>query len=111
MAGYKHILEVEDFKQECDRFGFKLGHPSHGGYNREFGDLVALSPKDSDALPMYSRDAEMFIGTVENAKLWLRGIEWARNYDQMLFGNTHNKNRERKEQDRRNKNLVEMLKK
>jgi hypothetical protein len=110
MTGYKHFIELERFKDDCDRLGFRLGYPKHGGHSREFGDIIALSPKDHDALPIFSRDAEMFIGSVEEAIIWLRGIEWARNYDKLLFGDSIIKKRERKEQDYRNEWLVNKLK-
>jgi hypothetical protein len=35
-------------------------------------------------LPIYTHDAELFNGTISQAELWLRGIEWARSYDMML---------------------------
>ena len=37
-------------------------------------------------------------------------LEWARRYDRMLFGTKHDKNRERKEQDLRNKQLMQIIK-
>jgi hypothetical protein len=41
-------------------------------------------PKDPDALPIYSRDAELFIGSIERLENWLAGVQWARDYDMML---------------------------
>ena len=35
-------------------------------------------------MPIYSRDAEVFCGTLEQLDVWLRGVEWARNYDYLL---------------------------
>jgi hypothetical protein len=52
----------------------------------------------------------VFVGTIEELEMWLRGLQWARNYDRMLFGLRHDKNRERKEQDERNRQLVAILK-
>jgi hypothetical protein len=49
------------------------------------------------------------VGEIEDLKIWLRGIEWARNYDSMVIGKLNDKKRERKEQDLRNENLVRKL--
>lgn len=108
MSGYNLILEIERLKEDCDNLGFRLGYPKHGNYRNE--DVVALYPKDSEALPIYSRDAELFVGTISELKVWLRGLQWARNYDKMLMGAVANKRRERKEQDWRNRNLVNIIK-
>ena len=84
---------------------------SASNYQRDFGDVVAVKPKDEVSLPVYSRDAEIFIGTIEDLEQWLRGVEWARKYDNMLFGPRHNVNRERREQNFRNEQLVKILSK
>jgi hypothetical protein len=69
-----------------------------------------LIPKDNDALPIYTRDAQLFSGTVEGAENWMQGVEWARNYDCMVIAKDTNKKRERKEQDERNRILLRTLK-
>jgi hypothetical protein len=108
MSGYSLILEIERLKENCDKLGFRLGHSKHE-YHGGRGDVVSLFPKDNEALPVYSRDAELFVGEIEDLKIWLRGIEWARNYDRMVIGKLNDKKRERKEQDLRNENLVRKL--
>jgi hypothetical protein len=108
MSGYSLILEIERLKENCDKLGFRLGHSKHE-YRGGRGDVVSLFPKDNEALPVYSRDAELFVGEIEDLKIWLRGIEWARNYDRMVIGKLNDKKRERKEQDLRNENLVRKL--
>ena len=76
----------------------------------EDGDTVALKPKDADSLPIYSRDAEVFVGSLTDLQYWLRGVEWARDYDRMVIDKNINKKRERKEQDERNCILLRTLK-
>lgn len=109
MAGYRHILEIDDLKAKCDALGFRMGYSKHGSYRTEYGDIVALFPKDQDALPIFSRDAQLFTGTIEELKVWIMGIEWARNYDRMTIGKTTDTKRARKEQDWRNKKLVDII--
>ena len=78
-------------------------------YISDFGDVVALKPK-ADCLPIYSRDAELFVGTIEQLERWLQGFHVARKYDSLLLGNKHDALRQRKEQDFRNKQLIKQIK-
>lgn len=109
MAGYRHIIKLEELKARCDELGFRMGYSQHGFLHKEYGDIVALFPKDSDALPIYNRDAQLYTGTIEELMVFIQGIEWARNYDRMTIGKTIDARRARKEQDRRNKKLVKIL--
>ena len=109
MAGYRHIIELEELKVRCDTMGFRMGYSQHGYYNKDYGDVVSIFPKDRDALPVYSRDAQLFTGTIEDLKIWVNGIEWARSYDRMTIGKKIDAIRARKEQDWRNENLVREL--
>ena len=70
---------------------------------------MALKPK-ADCLPIYSRDAELFVGTIEQLERWLAGFHFARKYDSLLLGNKHDALRQRKEQDYRNKVLIKQIK-
>lgn len=72
-------------------------------------DLVAVKPKDAESLPIYTRDAELFCGTLEDLRSWLTGVEWARSYDMMLRL-SNEKRRAKKEQDLRNEQLIKRLK-
>jgi hypothetical protein len=108
MSGYEAILKIRRLERECDELGFMFCQSKHGSYYG--GDAVALKPKDQDSLPVYSRDAEIFCGTIEQLSEWLRGVQWARQYDRMVFGVKHDKVRERKEQDERNRQLMSMIK-
>lgn len=108
MSGYNAILKIRRIEEQVSKLGFQLAH-AQNNYQNEFGDVVALVPKDIDSVPIYARDAEIFIGTLEQLDIWLRGVEWARNYDRML-GVGDDKKRERKEQDERNRRIVKILK-
>ncbi len=107
MAGYTQILEVRRLEEEVTKLGFMFCHPKHGDRG-EFGDVVALKPKDADSLPIYSRDAEIFVGTLKDLQYWLRGVKWARDYDNMMKI-SDDKKRARKEQDERNRQLARTL--
>ena len=107
MSGYHMILQIERLKEQADKLGFMLCYP-RAGWGQEHGDMVSIKPKDNDALPIYARDAQFFTGTIDEMMSFFRGIEWARQYDEMLKVSSVAK-RERKEQDERNKQLVRML--
>lgn len=107
MSGYNAVLKIRRLEEEVNALGFRMAHSQSNRYS-EFGDVVALYPKDED-LPIYSRDTEVFVGSLENLEIWLRGAQWARRYDTMLLGKSADSRRERKEQDLRNQKLVKML--
>ena len=110
MSGYQSILALRRLEEDLDRLGFMMSNPRHGSaYDPEYRDMVAIKPKDEHSLPIYDRDAELFVGTIEQLKEWLRGVAWAREYDRMLFGKRHAANRERREQDERNRQLMSIL--
>lgn len=107
MSGYHTILRMRRLEEEVAKLGFMFAYPKHRYGDEQ--DMVALKPIDSDAVPIYSRDAEIFCGTLEQLEVWLRGVQWARDYD-MLLRVSDEKKRARKEQDVRNKQLVQLLK-
>jgi len=108
MSGWNTIQRIKRIEEKVDKLGFKFKQPKHGDWERQEQSL-SLVPKDSDALPIYSRDAELFIGSLEGLETWLHGVEWARNYDMMLkLGDE--KKREAAEQKERNKNLLRTIK-
>lgn len=107
MSGYKMVRLVRRLEQKADDLGFMLSYPKHN-FGGEYGDHVSIRPKDADSLPVYSRDAEIFTGTLIDLDAFFMGVEWARQYDEMLrLSNT--KRRERKEQDERNRQLAATL--
>ena len=82
MSGYELVLRLRKFEEEIAALGFRMGYSKYHGYSDV--DQIALFPKDDDCLPIYSRDAEIFTGTIEQCELWMRGIKWAREYARLL---------------------------
>lgn len=64
--------------------GFRLGSPCVHWHDSEGGDVVTLYPGDNDALPVFSRDAEIFTGTFGQVETFLTGWCRAQSYDQIL---------------------------
>ena len=109
MAGYSAVLMVDRLREQASTLGFRLCFPKHSYDSGQRGDSVSIIPKDDESLPMYSRDAEIFTGTLEELKVFFRGLEWARQYDDMLKL-SNNKKRSEKEQNIRNQQLCQILK-
>lgn len=108
MSGWNTIQRIKQIEQEIDKLGFKFNKSKHSDWTEDHGAL-SLVPKDHEALPIYSRDAELYVGSLERLEDWLAGVRWAREYDMMLRVSDDNK-RARKEQDVRNKSLLTQIK-
>ena len=108
MAGWNTIERIRRIEEAVDKLGFKFSKSKHSDWTDDHGAL-SLVPKDSDSLPIYSRDAELFVGSLERLEDWLAGVRWAREYDMMLKLSDEKK-RERKEQDERNRILLKTIK-
>ncbi len=108
MSGWNTIQRLRRIEEEIDKLGFKFSKSKHGDFTDLHGAL-SLVPKDADALPMYSRDAELFVGSIERLEDWLAGVKWARDYDMMCRIST-DKTRSAAEQKERNRQLMRTLK-
>lgn len=105
--GYRTIELIRNLEAKAATVGFKIGPPKHRtSYSSD--DYMGLYPSDQEGLPIYARDSELFVGTLEEVCYFIRGIEWAREYDRMLKLSDKEK-RERKEQDWRNQNIANIL--
>jgi len=108
MSGWNTIERVRRLEQEIDKLGFKFAKSKHSEWNNDHGSLC-LKPKDPDALPIYNRDAELYVGSVEGLETWLHGVRWAREYD-MILKLSDEKKRTAAEQKERNRQLMQTLK-
>jgi hypothetical protein len=108
MSGWNTIQRIRRIEEEVDKLGFKFAKSKHSDWSEDHGAL-SLVPKNADALPMYSRDAELFVGSLERLEDWLAGVRWAREYDRMCKIST-DKAREAAEQKERNRQLMRTLK-
>jgi len=86
MSGYSTYLRYQRIEEQALLLGFRLANPKHGcwgGGSNDGIDQVALYA-DGDALPIYSRDAELFTGTFNQVEIFLTGWAKAQQYDMML---------------------------
>lgn len=110
MAGYQAVLALRSLEAEVDKLGFMLCDPKSGWGSDDFNNLVGIMPKDDHALPIFARDAVIFKGTLEELRVWVKGVQWAREYDMMLKLSDERK-RTKKEDDERSRQLIAKLKK
>jgi hypothetical protein len=108
MSGWNTIERIRRIEKQIDALGFKFSKSKHSDWSDDHGAL-SLVPKVPDALPIYSREAELFIGSVERLEDWLAGVRWAREYDSMLRI-SDDKKRDAAEQKERNRQLMRILK-
>ena len=108
MSGWDTIQRVKRIEEEIDRLGFKFAKSKHTDWSEDHGAL-SLVPKDLDALPIYNREAELFVGTLERLEDWINGVRWARDYDKMMRLSDEKK-RIAAEQKERNRQLMRTLK-
>jgi len=108
MTGWNTIQRIRSIEETIDKLGFKFSKSKHGDFTDLHGAL-SLVPKDQDALPIYTRDAELFVGSLERLEDWLAGVRWAREYDRMCKIST-DKTRSAAEQKERNRQLMHTLK-
>jgi hypothetical protein len=83
MSGWNTIQQIRRVEERVDQLGFRFAKSRHSDWSDDHGAL-SLVPKDPDALPIYTRDAELFVGSIERLEAWLAGVQWARDYDMML---------------------------
>jgi len=108
MSGWNTIERIRRIEKQIDELGFKFSKSKHGDWTDDHGAL-SLVPKDVNVLPIYSRDAELFVGSLERLEDWLAGVQWARDYD-MLLRLSDEKKRGAAEQKERNRQLMQTLK-
>ena len=102
------VQRMKRVEAKADELGFKFSSANYNYGNSNNISYICLKPKD-DCLPHYSRDADIFIGTLEEINTWLTGVEWARGYEELLkLGN--DKKRSEKEQVERNRQLLRTIK-
>lgn len=82
--GMDTIERIDRVRAVVDRLGFRMGKPPYAAYGEtENVDNIALYPKD-DSLPIYNRDACLFTGNLVELEYWIKGVDWARQYDSYL---------------------------
>ena len=96
MSGYSTYTRFQRIEAQAKQLGFRLDNPKHGHWGGSGDtDQVALFP-DEEALPIFSRDAEIFVGTFGQVETFLTGWVRAQQYDAIL-GTVDDKRRKKYE--------------
>ena len=83
-VGMNMIERIDRVREVVDRLGFRMCRTPYATFGEtENVDNIALYPKD-DRLPIYSRDAVLFTGNLSELEYWIKGLDWARQYDNYL---------------------------
>lgn len=80
VAGWQLLRDYRSAEERAAKIGLKFAPSKYSGM--EF-DTIALVPLD-EHLPVYNREAEVFQGTLQDINKWLQGVDWARNYDNIM---------------------------
>ena len=107
MSGWNQIKQIRNLEERAYGLGMRFDAYK---YDDRYGEHVALLPRDQDALPIYTREAVLFAGTLEGADHFMQGVLWAREYDRMTVDKKLDSRRKIKEQDLRNQQLLKILK-
>ena len=83
MTGYSTYTRWQRIEAQAKSMGFRMANPKHGWGGSGETDMVALYP-DGEALPVFSRDAEIFAGTFGQVEVFLAGWARAQQYDTIL---------------------------
>jgi hypothetical protein len=107
MAGWNQIKQIRTLEDRAHKLGMRFAPYRHDDHREE---VVSLVPEDQDSLPIYTRDALLFAGSLEDADHFMQGIMWAREYDRMVVDKNIDQKREKKESLLRQQGLLQMIK-
>lgn len=83
MSGYTTYTRWQRIEAQAKLLGFRLGSPKHSWGREDATDMVTLYP-DGDALPVFSRDADIYSGTFREIEIFMAGWARAQQYDMLL---------------------------
>ena len=97
MTGYATIKKIRAFEERAAKLGFEIQEPTQ--YNQSYStisdsikgvwvdemsaDSISLTPID-DRYPCWRRGASVFAGSIEEAKFFFQGIEFAHTSDDAI---------------------------
>lgn len=79
MTGYATIQQISKVTDSLANLGLQLTRSRHS-CSRESEYDIAVIPLN-DGVPIYNREVEICVGSLEKISAWLAGVEWAREYD------------------------------
>ena len=104
LQGFNDIVKLHRLTEDLAKLGLKFAAPKWTS-----GEMVSLMPLDAEALPVYTRDAAVFTGSIQEVEAWICGVMWRDTYTQMLKLAT-SEDIAKAEQNYRNEQLMAKLK-
>lgn len=84
MNGWSTYTRWQRITELATGMGFRLGRSKMAAWSdSDSHDSVSIYPAE-DAMPIWSRDAELFTGSFHDVEVWLAGWIRAQEYDRML---------------------------
>ena len=84
MSGYSTYTRWQRIEAQAKILGFRLGNPKSGNWGSVGdNDMVSLYP-DGEALPVFSRDGEIYAGSFSQIETFMNGWTRAQQYDYLL---------------------------
>lgn len=85
MTSLKYLQKFESISHQLAAQGMRMEtRQTYGAFaSMPNVQVVAVYPA-ANGLPHYARDAELFIGTLDDLQLWLAGIQWLATYYSMI---------------------------
>jgi hypothetical protein len=106
--GWNDLERMKSVEARANALGFEFTDGGKAWAIEGVSASIYVKPKD-DLLPLYSRTATFFTGSLEHIDSWLDGIEWARHYDDLLKV-SNDKKRAKQEDLVREQHLMKTLK-
>jgi hypothetical protein len=82
--GYSVYQRLQQLELRAKKLGFKIG-------KSQYSDFFALAPGDPDCLPFYTREVEIYTGSLQDLETWLLGYEQAFFYLKLIKATTDSK--------------------
>lgn len=87
VAGWQLLRDYRLTEERANKLGLKFAPSKFSGMEY---DTIALIPLD-ESLPIYNREAEVTAGSLSDISNWLRGVEWSREYDNLMMSKNDEK--------------------
>ena len=92
IIGMNVYHKFKDLEEQCAKLGFRFSHDPQGLFgDNAFRDLICLLPGHNEALPVYSRDATLFRGSLDECLTFLHGWRESLHYLEIIEATTKDK--------------------
>lgn len=80
MTGYATIHHVSKVTNSLADLGLQLTRSRHSRSENNEKDIAVIPL--NNGVPIYNREVEICVGSLEHISAWIEGVKWARRYDE-----------------------------